>query len=78
MTHGTPTTPAGVCPARAPCGRTIRPCSAEHPGDSFSASLRFINCKKCRQLGKRGKFRLVWWWSKQTRLKWQESLPGVA
>ncbi len=77
MTHGPQTTPCQRQPVRAPCGRIIRPATAAGPGDGQSASPRFITCKRCLQLGKRGKFRLVWWWPKQLNLKWQQTLPGV-
>jgi late competence protein required for DNA uptake (superfamily II DNA/RNA helicase) len=68
----------------APCGRTIRNCTGRHPGDSWSASLRFIQCKKCRQLGKRGRFELVaiptYLFRVQTKIRWREQLGlrGVA
>jgi hypothetical protein len=61
----------------APCGREIRTCSARFVGDSWSASGRFINCKRCLQLGRRGKFKMVYHYRQQLNLKWQMSLPGV-
>jgi hypothetical protein len=72
--HGPPISRCQSKRTIAPCGRTIRNCSARHPGDSWSASLRFIQCKKCRQLGKRGRFELVFWWREQTRFKWRDQL----
>jgi hypothetical protein len=43
-------------------------------GDGWSASLRFITCKKCRRLGQRGRFALVFWWREQTKFRWREQL----
>jgi DNA (cytosine-5)-methyltransferase 1 len=57
--HGPPTSRCQSKRTVAPCRATIRDCTARHPGDSWSASLRFIQCKKCRQLGKWGRFELV-------------------
>lgn len=45
--------------AIAPCRAVIRMATSKHPGDSMSNGTRFINCKKCLRLGKRGKFRLI-------------------
>ncbi len=78
--HGPPRTRCQAKRTIAPCGRTIRGCTGAAVGDSWSASLRFITCKKCRQLGKRGRFKLAFWWREQTRIRFREQLGlrGVA
>jgi hypothetical protein len=76
--HGPPVSRCQSKRTVAPCGRRIRDCTARHPGDSWSSSLRFIQCKKCRQLGKRGKFELVpiptWLFREQVKFRWREQL----
>jgi len=80
VTHGPPITRPQTKRYIAPCRATIRPCVPGRLGDGWSASLRFITCKKCRKLGQRGKFELVFWWREQTRFRWREQLGlgGVA
>lgn len=77
--HGPPTSRCTSKRQIAPCGRTIRNCTASgQPGDSWSASLRFIQCKKCRVLGKAGKFALAriptYLLREQVRIRWREQL----
>jgi DNA methylase len=48
--HGPPTSRPQSKRTVAPCGAHIRDCSAKFVGDSWSSSLRFITCKKCRAL----------------------------
>jgi hypothetical protein len=80
VTHGPPITRCGTKRMLAPCRSVIRLCTGTFIGDGWSASLRFITCKKCRKLGQRGKFELVFWWREQTKFRWREQLGlgGVA
>lgn len=48
--HAMPITPCQAPRTIAPCKAVIRPASANDRGDSFSGSLRFIDCPKCRAI----------------------------
>jgi len=72
--HGPPTSRPQSKRTVAPCGAHIRDCKAPFAGDSWSSSLRFITCKKCVKLGKKGRFALVFHWREQTKIRWREQL----
>lgn len=54
MTHGWPTTAAGVSPPLAPCGLAIR-----LGLDGFTRAERFIDCRECMRLGRAGAFGMI-------------------
>jgi hypothetical protein len=43
----------------APCGEKVELGGPGVVGDSFSASMRFINCPKCETMVRRGMIRVV-------------------